>query len=84
MRRFSLTTIGRFVPPFLTRASGTLPPSTDLPPASPAGPVRLERLHIELAHAAAHPVVLLPPSAQRGVECGHTVRDLAARRSTMD
>jgi len=78
MRRFALS-FGRFVHPFsviLGRAGGSSGHSAGADPAA------IERLHVERAHAAIHPVHLTSPDGRRRAAHVNAVRDICSRRDT--
>ena len=79
MRRFALS-FGRFVHPFsvlLHRGGGSSGRSAD-----PTDPGAIERLHVERAHAAVHPVHLTSPDGRRRAAHVNAVRDICSRGNT--
>jgi len=80
MRRFALS-FGRFVHPFsaiLNRGGGPGAGHS----AGAADPGAIERLHVERAHAAVHPVHLTSPDGRRRTAHVNAVRDICSRRDT--
>lgn len=79
MRRFALS-FGRFVHPFSVMLSrGDAAGSAD--PAGAADPGVIERLHVERAHAAVHPVHLTAQGRPRAPHVS-AVRDIFSSRNT--
>jgi len=80
MRRFALS-FGRFVHPFSVMLSRSDASGTGHT-AGAADPGAIERLHVERAHAAVHPVHLTAPGSRSRAAHVRAVRDIASRRST--
>jgi hypothetical protein len=79
MRRFALGTFGRLVHLFLPPGGGTLPRAdARRTQASPRLPI--ERLHVERAHAAAHPIHVPPMDLRSKLEFVTNVQLTPARR----
>lgn len=79
MRRFALS-FGRFVHPFSVMLS-RFDTAGSGHPVDAADPGVIERLHVERAHAAVHPVHLTAPGRPRAPHVS-AVRDIIARRNT--
>ena len=80
MRRFALS-FGRFVHPFsaiFNRGGGSGAERF----AGATDPGAIERLHVERAHAAVHPVHLTSPDGRRRTAQVNAVRDICSRRDT--
>jgi hypothetical protein len=77
MRRFALS-FGRFVHPFSAILNrGGEPGAEGFAGATIPGAI--ERLHVERAHAAVHPVHLISPDGRRRAARVNAVRDIFSR-----
>jgi len=80
MRRFALS-FGRFVHPFSVILSrGEAAGRRHSAGTADAGAI--ERLHVERAHAAVHPVHLTAPGTRSRAARVNAVRDICSRRNT--
>ena len=80
MRRFALS-FGRFVHPFSAMLHRGGEPGAERF-AGATVPGAIERLHVERAHAAVHPVHLTSPDGRRRTAVVSAVRDICSRRKS--